>query len=130
MVKGSCICNGIVFQFEGDNFDVIQCHCSKCRKITGSTADAMIVVPKETFNWVQETESITTYKSEDGLARSFCSNCGGSLPNQDGDVYWVPAGTINTEYSASVKAHIYVGSKLHWEEIGGDAPQYDEDIIK
>ncbi len=128
MVVGSCICNGVAFQVEGEKFEVIQCHCSKCRKITGSTADAMIVVPKGDFTWVRGTELISTYKSESGRARSFCSTCRGSLPDQDGDVYWVLAGILNTKYCASVKAHIYVGSKLEWEEIGGDAPQYDGDI--
>lgn len=128
MVSGSCICNQIAFEIEGDNFDVVQCHCSKCRKVTGSTVDAMIVVPKETFTWVQGTDLISAYKSENGRTRSFCSNCGTSLPDQDGDLVWVPAGILDTQYSASVKAHIYVGSKLPWEEIGGDAPQYEEDI--
>lgn len=130
MVTGSCICKGIVFEIEGDEFDVVQCHCSKCRKITGTTADAMIVVEEKSFSWVSGDELIAFYQADNGSSRSFCRNCGGSLPNRDGAVYWVPAGILDTEYSATVKAHIYVGSKLDWEVIGGGAPQYEEDIPK
>lgn len=128
MVTGSCICNTIEFEVAGDDFEVVQCHCSKCRRITGSTADAMIVVPRNTLTWIKGLDSISTYKSENGGGRSFCGNCGGPLPNEDGDVYWVPAGILNGDYKATVKAHIYVGSKLPWEEIGGSAPQYEENV--
>lgn len=122
------MCQEVVFQLEGDNFDVIQCHCSKCRKKTGSTADAMIVIPSEAFTWVKGAESISIYQTQNGFMNSFCQSCGCSLPNRDGKVYWVPAGILDSEYSASIKAHIYVGSKLGWEDIGGNAPQYNENI--
>lgn len=130
MVLGSCICKEIGFQINRDNLEVIQCHCSKCRKITGSTADAMIVVPSETFTWTKGVESIAVYKPEKGSERPFCFKCGGPLPKRDGEVYWVPAGILDSDYKATVKAHIFVGSKLDWEEIGGNAPQYHENITQ
>ncbi len=130
MKTGSCICEGVIFEIDGDDFDIIQCHCSKCRKITGGLSDAMIVVPVGIFTWIHGTELIKKYTTRSGSARSFCQNCGGSLPGRDGKVYWVPAGMLDSDYNASVKAHIYVGSKLPWDDIAGSAPQYDENITK
>jgi hypothetical protein len=129
MVSGSCICGDVSFEIEGDDFEVIQCHCSICRKVTGSTADAMIVIPEDKFHWISGAEKISLYKFASGRERSFCKVCGGTVPRKDSaQRYWVPAGILNSEFSATVKAHIYVGSKLSWECIGGSAPQYHEDI--
>lgn len=128
MVRGSCICESVVFTLEGEPFDIVQCHCSKCRKSSGSSADAMITVDKNKFSWIEGQDFVKVYKGNSGSQRSFCQNCGTSLPVLDGEKYWVPAGVLNGEYEARVKAHIYVGSKTSWDEIGGDAPQYQENI--
>lgn len=128
MVSGSCICNAIQFEVADDNYGVVQCHCSKCRKMTGSTADAMILVPTNKFKWLSGVELIAKYKTSVTSVRAFCSVCGCTLPVESGENYWVPAGVLDGEYKAFVKAHIYVGSKLNWEEIGGDAPQFFENI--
>jgi hypothetical protein len=90
----------------------------------------MIEVPKEKLTWGKGVEFISNYNSAKGSERSFCCKCGGPLPNLDGDFYWVPAGILDTPYQARIKAHIYVGSKLQWEEIGGGAPQYSENIAE
>ena len=128
MVTGSCLCGEVAFQLKDrDSFEVIQCHCSQCRKNTGSTADAMIVVPDNEIIWVSGENQVNTFRSQDKPTRAFCRNCGAAVPKLDnkGNV-WVPAGTLDGQFKASVKAHIFVGSKLEWEVIGGSAPQYAE----
>ena len=34
-VKGSCECQGVVFELIGELRDVVFCHCSQCRKTSG-----------------------------------------------------------------------------------------------
>ncbi len=36
MYKGSCLCGSIYFQLQGTLTDIIHCHCSLCRKASGS----------------------------------------------------------------------------------------------
>lgn len=36
MYKGSCLCGSIHFQLQGTLTDIIHCHCSLCRKASGS----------------------------------------------------------------------------------------------
>ena len=36
MLKGSCLCNAIQYEIEGELGPTMMCHCSKCRKANGS----------------------------------------------------------------------------------------------
>jgi len=37
MIQGSCFCGQCSFEALGELFDVLNCHCSICRKLTGAT---------------------------------------------------------------------------------------------
>jgi hypothetical protein len=51
--KGSCLCGSVHYEFTG-NMGIFQyCHCSRCRKVTGSAHAANLFVAPEQFHWVQ-----------------------------------------------------------------------------
>jgi hypothetical protein len=37
-MKGECLCGDVEFEIKGDLPNLYQCHCSLCRKVTGSSA--------------------------------------------------------------------------------------------
>ena len=44
-MKGSCLCGGVVYEIDPP-FKIFQyCHCSRCRKFTGSAHAANLFVP-------------------------------------------------------------------------------------
>ena len=36
MLKGSCLCGGVKYEIDGELGAVTNCHCSLCRKMSGS----------------------------------------------------------------------------------------------
>ncbi len=121
-LNGTCLCEGVEYEVE-DVQALGYCHCTRCQRWTGSSL-AGVVVAKENFNVTKGEELVKTYESE--LApRNFCSNCGSSIFDDLGAVYFVAAGLIS-DLDLKPSFHQQVAYKASWHEIGDDAPQHDE----
>ncbi len=97
------------------------CHCSICRRFTGSNGIAVVVVDNEAFRWIRGEANIASWNKPDAdWQASFCRVCGSALPGvNDGSRMFVPAGTISEGGEAlTIAHHIWVGSKAHWDIIG------------
>ena len=124
MLKGSCLCQGMRFEITGTHSKVRICHCSLCRKTSGTGSSAAIVVAYDQLTWLAGQELVTS-----GPKHSFCRVCGAHAPdsNPRKTVYVVPVGVLDGNPNLLVAQHIYVGSKAHWDAIGEDgAPRFDE----
>jgi len=121
-LTGTCLCEGVEYEVE-DLQAMGYCHCTRCQHWTGSSL-AGVVVAKENFNVTKGEELVKTYESH--LApRNFCSNCGSSIFDDLGDIYFVAAGLIN-DLDMKPSFHQQVAYKASWHEIGDDARQLDE----
>ena len=90
-LKGTCLCGGVEYEVQ-DPQAMGYCHCGRCQQWTGSSL-AGVVVAKENFHFTKGEDLVKTYESE--LApRNFCSNCGSSIFDDLGDVYFVAAGLM------------------------------------
>ena len=127
MVTGECNCGTVAFEVTSTILDVFVCHCSICRRSTGSNGIAVVVISNKGFRWVRGEELIKTWhKPEHDWQTSFCQNCGSTLPGvNDESRMYVPAGLI-TEGDENLKVahHIWVDSKATWDEIGDNGEQH------
>jgi hypothetical protein len=121
-LKGNCLCEGV--EYEVSDLQALgYCHCGRCQHWTGSSL-AGVVVAKENFQFTKGEDLVKTYESH--LApRNFCSNCGSSIYDDLGDVYFVAAGQIS-DLDMEPSFHQLVAYKAKWHQIGDNAPQYDE----
>lgn len=86
----------------------------------------MAGVAKGSFSWSEGASLLTSYVGRHGYGISFCKTCGTTLCGlYDGDVMGIALGTLNEDAGLRIGQHIFVGSKAEWDEIGGDAPQFD-----
>ena len=121
-LEGTCLCGGVEYEVQ-DLQAMGYCHCSRCQRWTGSSL-AGVVVAKENFKVTKGEELVKTYESE--LApRNFCSNCGSSIFDDLGAVYFVAAGLMS-ELDMKPSFHQQVAYKASWHQIGDDAQQFDE----
>lgn len=130
-IKGSCHCGSVAFEITGKIGPVGQCHCSKCRKVSGTDGNAVFYTAFDSFRWVNGEDKIQRYDvpGENGWGSSFCGKCGSPCPhtNNDKKIYFVPAGLLDDDIEhKGYAAHIFVGSKASWVEITDTAPQYAE----
>ena len=126
IVKGSCECQGVVFELIGELRDVVFCHCSQCRKTSGHYW-AATQVSKGNLNLIKAT-SLSWYDSSDKARRGFCSVCGSSMfyERKGIDKISVSAGSLEIPTSLDRMRHIYVASKGDYYDISDDLPQFEE----
>ena len=128
MIHGSCLCGRVQFEYARAVTQVGMCHCSLCRKVSGTASNAVIVVPATDFRWIAGEELRRVYQKPSGWKVTFCNECGSPLPQtiRDAAAYWVPAGLLDDDPGVGIAGHIWVGSKAPWDEIAGDAPRFVE----
>ena len=124
---GKCLCGAIQFKIKSVP-NLYQCHCSQCRRQSGTFSNAATLVYKDDFSWLAGEDKISKFKLEDGFTSRFCSICGSPVPNplRNTDKVWVPAGTLPGEMDSKVVVHIYTGSKASWENEITGGRQYEE----
>src|SRR5687767_9309164 len=95
--SGSCLCGSIRYAFDVEPRALVACHCSLCRKVTGSAFGTFALVPKDHFIWTKGEDRVATFQSSDSARRLFCPECGstlGSLSELRPTFMHVAAGTL------------------------------------
>jgi len=128
MIRGSRLCGGVRFEYDRAVTPVSMCHCSLCRKVSGTASNAVVVVPQADFRWIAGEKLARVYRKTSGWQATFCSTCGSPLPQRirEAEAYFVPAGLLDDDPGVGVGGHLFVGSKASWDEIAGDAPRFVE----
>lgn len=123
---GKCLCGEVLFEIKGKLPNLYQCHCSLCRKATGSSANAATLINKNNLVWISGRDGVKSYEEAAGFRSNFCKQCGCPVPNvvKGADVYWIPAGLLDDDSGIKVVAHILTGSKAEWDTISDDVVQY------
>ena len=129
-VTGSCLCHKVTYVVTG-NLGIFQyCHCSRCRKFTGSAHSANLWVAPDDFRWMSGEDFVGRYEPDGTkyFATSFCKHCGSSLPwlAKGGKVVVVPAGTLDGDPEIRPFQNIYCGSIAIWYRAASLLPKYDE----
>lgn len=129
MALGECNCGAVAFEISADLSGVFVCHCSICRRSTGSNGIAVVVIDNNAFRWIRGEELITSWKKPDADWQTwFCRICGSPVPGiNDESRMFVPAGLIsNGGESLAVIHHVWVDSKAVWDEIGDSGQRHRE----
>ena len=126
-MRGNCLCGQIEFELLGAKPKFYQCHCSLCRKQSGTSSNTATIVDSKDFRWVSGQEGISSFVKPTGFRSDFCSRCGSPVPNplRNTPYYWVPAGLLEGSEELEIVAHLYVGSKASWEAIGSSGARFD-----
>lgn len=127
-ILGSCLCGAVRFEVLGRPPPVGMCHCSKCRKVSGTGSNAVLNIRKERLAWICGEDQLRMFALPTGWGPTFCGVCSCPAPQltREGDRYLVPAGSLDVDPGPRVAGHIFVGSKASWDVIGDDGPQFDE----
>jgi hypothetical protein len=123
---GSCLCQSVKFEITGEIQAFFLCHCSRCRKVTGSAHASNIFAKVSAFKWITGEDRISHYQVPDTrFAKSFCSQCSSALPGlrPHGSVL-IPAGSLDSEFTIKPKAHILCDSRAKWDENLDSLPQF------
>lgn len=126
---GSCLCEKNKFEIEGDFESFYLCHCSRCRKDSGSAHAANLFSTTAKLKWIYGSENVKTFKLPSTRhIKSFCSICGSAMPNiqMGGKLLMVPAGSLDGSFSMEPTAHIFLSDKAGWDDNLEKFPKFEE----
>lgn len=136
MIRGSCLCGGVKFEIASVTGPFELCHCSRCRKVSGSAFLAAIGVSRKGFKFIQGKELIKIYeapvrKTPPAYRSTFCGVCGSPVPDPTDNSlqFEVTAGSLDDDPHLRPDKHIFVEVKSPWFEITDKLPQMDEETL-
>lgn len=127
IISGECLCGAIRYSVEDSFVYALNCHCSQCRKATGSAFKPFGGIERSKFSVVKGAENLMTFGDEHGHD-AHCKLCGSLLYSlvREGQYVHVTLGTLIDDPSKRPTAHIFVGSKAPWFTITDGLPQHQE----
>lgn len=129
MYQGSCLCGAIAVEIAGEISEIIHCHCSLCRKNSGTAYATNGFVDTDKFFIVKGQDAMSQFSFKPRRFRHFCTACGSPIysENQDDPTrVRVRLGLLDSDINERPGAHIFVGSKGNWEDMDAALPRYDE----
>ena len=127
-MQGKCLCGAVQFALSGELPDLYQCHCSLCRKVSGSSSNAALKIDLAQLSWSAGEDLVRKFESASGFKSHFCSRCGSPLPNltANDSAWWVPVGLLEDDERLELGAHLFIGSRASWDVIADTGEHYDE----
>lgn len=126
--KGECLCGVCRYAVKAQKPKAMfLCHCSRCRKETGTVHAANVFFEEAQLLWETGENNITYFNLEGTKKeRAFCQTCGSPLPKQIGPSrVMLPAGTLDEAFELVPTAHIYYASRASWEDDLKDIEFFD-----
>jgi hypothetical protein len=126
-VTGGCLCGGVRFEVDPPFVRANHCHCSRCRRHSGTAVCTQARVWREQFRLLAGAHLVRVYGEGEGAVKAFCKNCGSSLFGgnwPDGRQVSIRMGSFDGDPGIAPQFHSHVDSKAPWDEIADDLPQY------
>ena len=128
MYSGQCLCGAVKVTIAGAISDIIHCHCSLCRKNSGSAYATNGFVAAKDFVVIAGANALTSFSFKPGRQRHFCQHCGSPVYSsnaEDPSRVRVRLGMIESDIIERPISHNFVTSKANWEEMDAELPRYE-----
>lgn len=121
-LSGGCLCGRVRYQTYGSPHTPHWCHCSMCRRATGSPAAAWVNFRLPEFRFTSEEPQY--YESSPGIRRGFCRECGGSICTleENDDFISILIGSLDDPGEVRPAYHIWTRSGICWLQVDPDIP--------
>jgi hypothetical protein len=117
--SGGCLCGAIRYAVSAPLANVIACHCTHCRKISGAGSSHNVAIPTSALTITQGEPKVYADTADSGnqLNRFFCGNCGSSLFSRREkmpEMTVLKAGTLDDASGLKLAMNIWTDSALPW----------------
>ncbi len=129
-LNGSCLCGAVRYEVIGEPKRFYHCHCSRCRKATGTGHASNMFLQPGTLKWLSGEELVRTFKVPEAqrFTNNFCTTCGGRVARQakGTDIVLIPAGSLDGPAPIKPQARIFFDSRTSWSCTDETIPVYPE----
>jgi hypothetical protein len=131
--RGSCLCGEVAFEFCEIVGPFELCHCSRCRKTSGSAFVAGLKISAQGFRITRGESQIRDYEAPilerpPAYRVSFCTRCGSPVPHPPpgANELEIHAGLLDDEIDLRPDRHIFIDHKAPWHAPSSDIPAMTE----
>jgi hypothetical protein len=135
-IHGSCLCAGVTFEIDRACGPAEYCHCSRCRKRSGSASLLTVCVNTKDYRFLSGRHLVKMYAapvlhSLPPYQSFFCANCGSPVPEPapEGESFEIPAGLFDDDFGVRPDKHIFVDFMPPWDDIKTELPTYTRQQI-
>ncbi|CAN5450649.1 GFA family protein [soil metagenome] len=129
-LTGRCGCGAVAFEITAPLVGAAYCHCTRCQSRTGTAVQASAKAEPGSVTVTAGEEHLRDWSPPDGLAKTFCGQCGSHLFGRDaetGQVSIVRMAAIDGDPGVRPQARQFVAYAAEWEPIPDDGlPRFDE----
>lgn len=129
MIKGSCLCGRITYEYDGELDELAVCHCDQCKRAQGTPFATNAPIRADRFRFVSGQGHAKDFYSSPAKRRVFCSECGSPLfsaRDDKRDTLRLRVGTVTSGHIPTPSYQIYCDSAAEWFTLDGDQPKYGE----
>jgi hypothetical protein len=127
-LKGSCLCGAVRYEVTGEPVRFHHCHCSRCRKATGTGHATNLFLQPGALQWISGDDRVRLHKvpQAERFANQFCTDCGARLPRliAGTDNVMIPAGSLDDPIPLAPQARIFQDSRAAWSCVGDSLPRF------
>ncbi len=128
-VVGSCVCGTVQFSIRPPFRFFQYCHCTRCRKRSGSAHAANIAIAAEQLAFRAGEDAVLRFElpTAERWCNAFCRHCGSAAPwrTRNGKFAIVPAGSLDDDPQLRPERNIHVASGAAWYRPAADLPHFD-----
>lgn len=130
-ITGGCLCGGVRFAAAGPAGLAGYCHCTDCRRTTGSAFNLSLPVAARHFRLLAGRPRGFTKRADSGaeLTRHFCPDCGAPLYTtspRHPELVYLKAGAVDDPALVRPGHQAWTRSAVAWARIPPDLPSFPE----
>lgn len=125
---GGCQCGAVRYRIGAPPLLVDLCHCTQCRKQSGSAFIPWLVMHVDGFAWTRGKPA--AFESSPGSHRLFCRDCGSALGMTWADephLLDVTLGSLDDPARFVPAAESWTSARLPWARLVHQMDDYPED---
>lgn len=121
------MCGAVTYEVNGPIRNVIECHCSTCRRFSGGLWHGSAARMSD-VTLHDDHGALTWYKSSEHAERGFCGRCGASLffRRIGGDRLSIAAGSLDDQSGIEIGVRIFTGNAAAYGDWRSQAPEFEE----
>ncbi|MCG8377934.1 MAG: GFA family protein [Proteobacteria bacterium] len=129
MVKGSCLCQKVKYEYNDTIDEVAICHCFQCKRAQGTVFATNSPVNASQFSITQGADLMKEYFSSPNKKRVFCGNCGSPIYSQHTElpeIIRLRLGTVTEGHIPEPNYEIFCESESKWLSENTNRPKYKQ----
>ncbi|QSX31585.1 GFA family protein [Shewanella cyperi] len=128
MYQGSCLCGAVTLTLLGPIDAIIHCHCSKCRKNSGTAYATNGFIQAKDLLITTGLDAIGFFETSPGKRRHFCKLCASPIYSSNAQVpdrLRLRLGILDSDIVERPMSHNFVSSKANWDDLDANLPRYE-----